>query len=175
MALLILLSFPASQLGYTIPVSAQGLIIDDILFLSLVILFPMPYATVAIIRSRNPLKNLINIPALMALMIGISINQSFAVIEALLGHKSSFVRTPKYGNDKDSNELTKRMIKYKSPFSIKTIIELVLCIYVGLAAFFFFRNGHSISGMSMLLATAGLGYIGVNSLIEYIRLAKARA
>lgn len=171
MLMLLLLSVPASQLGYTIPVAASGMIVDEVLFLGLVLFFPIPYVAATIVRSRNLLKSLPYVPALMALLIGISVNQSFAVIEALLGQRSDFVRTPKYGDHDNREDLAKRMVKYKSPFRIKTLIELVLCLYSGTAAFFFFRDGYWISGVSLTIAATGLGFISLKSVIEHIQLA----
>ena len=40
------------------------------------------------------------LPALMAVGISLCINNARAVLEALIGHQSSFRRTPKYGVDK---------------------------------------------------------------------------
>ena len=41
-------------------------------------------------------KALLFLPCLMALGIGLTITNSKAVLEALLGHQSAFARTPKY-------------------------------------------------------------------------------
>jgi len=40
-----------------------------------------------------------DIPALIALSLGLSVNNAAAVMEALMGRTGDFVRTPKYGKD----------------------------------------------------------------------------
>lgn len=47
-------------------------------------------------------RTLIYMPALMAIGVGISVVNSRAVLEAILGRQSPFVRTPKYNGDTDS-------------------------------------------------------------------------
>ncbi len=43
-------------------------------------------------------KSMLYLPALMAVGVGLSINNARAVIEAIFNHQSAFVRTPKYGD-----------------------------------------------------------------------------
>ena len=69
------------------------------------------------------------LPMLLALGIGMSINNGKAVIEALLGQESEFVRTPKYGVETKSQIKAQRR-KYSAGKS------LVLWVEVGLALYF---------------------------------------
>src|SRR5262249_32704559 len=51
-------------------------------------------------RALHPkgwLKELVLMPMVLALGVGLAINNARAVIEAILGHQSEFTRTPKYG------------------------------------------------------------------------------
>ncbi|QDU33197.1 Beta-monoglucosyldiacylglycerol synthase [Poriferisphaera corsica] len=48
------------------------------------------------VQKRGLLSTLALIPMLMAIGIGIAVNNAIAVLEALIGHDSAFVRTPKY-------------------------------------------------------------------------------
>ena len=48
-------------------------------------------------------RTILRLPALMALGVGISVANSRAVLEAALGRKSPFVRTPKYNGDSTSD------------------------------------------------------------------------
>ena len=68
------------------------------------------------------------LPLLMGLGIGLSVNNSFAVVEALMNKESEFVRTPKFGiENKKSNWVAK---KYKgNRNTLIPIIELILGIY----------------------------------------------
>jgi hypothetical protein len=45
-------------------------------------------------------RNIIYLPVLLALGIGMSISNGKGVIEAMLGQESAFIRTPKYGIEK---------------------------------------------------------------------------
>jgi cellulose synthase/poly-beta-1,6-N-acetylglucosamine synthase-like glycosyltransferase len=47
-------------------------------------------------QHRSAIGTLAQVPVLMAIGIGIALNNAIACIEALLGHESPFIRTPKY-------------------------------------------------------------------------------
>ena len=48
-------------------------------------------------QKRSKWATVLQMPLLMSIGIGIAINNARGVIEALLGHESAFIRTPKYG------------------------------------------------------------------------------
>ena len=73
-------------------------------------------------------KTLPYLPLLLALGIGMSINNGKAVIEALLGQESEFVRTPKYGVETQS-EIRKQKNKYSAGKSLVLWIEVALALY----------------------------------------------
>jgi cellulose synthase/poly-beta-1,6-N-acetylglucosamine synthase-like glycosyltransferase len=70
------------------------------------------------------LKNIRWLPFLMALGIGISLNNALAVIEALIGHKSEFVRTPKHGVQKAGEDWRKKL--YRGTRNVLAYIEIAL-------------------------------------------------
>jgi cellulose synthase/poly-beta-1,6-N-acetylglucosamine synthase-like glycosyltransferase len=74
------------------------------------------------------LKTIPFIPLFMALGIGMSINNGKAVIEALLGQESDFVRTPKYGVVAKA-QVCKKSFRYKASKSLCLWIELALVGY----------------------------------------------
>jgi cellulose synthase/poly-beta-1,6-N-acetylglucosamine synthase-like glycosyltransferase len=76
------------------------------------------------------LKTIPYIPFFMALGVGMSINNSKAVIEALLGQESDFVRTPKYGVVKRTQP-AKKPFHYKASKSVCLWIEVLLVGYFG--------------------------------------------
>ena len=76
------------------------------------------------------LKTLPFIPFFMALGIGMTVNNAKAVIEALLGKQSEFVRTPKYGVNNKA-EASKKSFHYKAGKSVGLWIELLLAGYFG--------------------------------------------
>ena len=65
------------------------------------------------------------LPALMAIGISLCINNARAVLEALVGHQSSFRRTPKYGVEK--KRLTGR--KYVGAKTLLAGVEISMAVY----------------------------------------------
>ena len=99
------------------------------------------------------------LPLLLALGIGMSINNGLAVLEALLGRESDFVRTPKYGK----NGLQK-CNRYKAPRSLSFYIEAVLAAYfTGLLCLSLFR-GQWASVPFLAMFAFGFVYVVVCSL-----------
>ena len=73
-------------------------------------------------------KTLPYLPLLLALGIGMSINNGKAVLEALLGQESDFVRTPKYGVETQS-QIRQQKPKYVAGKSLVLWIEVALALY----------------------------------------------
>jgi cellulose synthase/poly-beta-1,6-N-acetylglucosamine synthase-like glycosyltransferase len=97
------------------------------------------------------------LPFLMCLGTGIAVNNTKAVLEALLNIKSGFVRTPKYGiNKKQDNWRGKN---YSIPLSAVSIIEFLLGLYslAGLLMFLLFSK-YLVSPF-LLIYTAGFFYV----------------
>ena len=63
------------------------------------------------------------LPCLLALGIGLSLNNARAVLEAIFNHQSDFTRTPKYGIERNSQSW--RTCKYRALKSTLPILELV--------------------------------------------------
>jgi hypothetical protein len=97
------------------------------------------------------------LPFLMCLGTGISVNNTKAVLEALFGLESGFVRTPKYGIEKKEDTWYGKI--YSIPFSTISIIELLLGVYslAGLLLFLFFSK-YFISPF-LFIYTAGFLYV----------------
>src|SRR6201985_1818327 len=72
-------------------------------------------------------KTLLYLPFLMAMGIGLTITNSRAVIEALLGIKSSFKRTPKYRVEKRGQVV--QAAKYRKRLGIVPWLELIIGRY----------------------------------------------
>ena len=56
-------------------------------------------------QHRSTFHTLLQIPLLMAVGVGIALSNAVAVLEALLGHESAFIRTPKYGDGRNDDPL----------------------------------------------------------------------
>ena len=73
------------------------------------------------------IKEILFLPILLALGIGMSVNNGKAVLEALFSNNSEFVRTPKYGIEKKDKKRTRS--HYKALKSFAPIFELLFFGY----------------------------------------------
>jgi len=79
------------------------------------------------------------LPFLMGLGIGLSVNNSVAVLEALFNYKTEFVRTPKFGVGNSGEDWTKKKYRAKIKLLIPSI-ELILGAYFSIAVYIGFIN-----------------------------------
>lgn len=120
-------------------------------------------------QSRSFWFTLLQLPALMALGIGISINNSKAVFEALLGKQSPFVRTPKYNGESSSAVDPLSQTKSKWPAMPPGIIEIALGLLMVMCIMLSITSTYSIVGIPFLLLFAvGYLFVGISSLSERI-------
>src|SRR5438093_5556786 len=79
------------------------------------------------------------LPSLMSVGIGLSVSNSKAVLEALLGIKSSFKRTPKYRiESKKDRWATKNYLLRRT--GVIPVVELLLGVYFALVVYYAFTN-----------------------------------
>jgi hypothetical protein len=81
-------------------------------------------------RELNPRhwwREVIYLPALLAVTIGLAVNNAKAVLEAMFGLQSEFTRTPKYGIS--NTHQTWRKAKYSAIKDILPMIELGFAVY----------------------------------------------
>ena len=98
------------------------------------------------------------LPLMLSVGIGLCINQTRAVVEALMGKKTAFVRTPKHGvarRDEDWKVCRYRAIKDLVPF-----FELFMALYFAATLAVAARGGHFLSMPFLLLFLIGYGYVG---------------
>ena len=79
------------------------------------------------------------LPFLMSIGIGLCVNNTRAVIEAMFGKQSEFARTPKYGIERDSDEWVGK--KYHQTVGVQPMIELSLGLYFTATVFYALANG----------------------------------
>ncbi len=103
-----------------------------------------------------------NIPMVLSLGIGLCVNQTKAVIEALKGKESEFVRTPKTGVVNKLQQWTKT--KYRTSLSWVPIVEIALGIYFLITLIVAARGGHWLSIPFIFLFFLGFWYVGLVSL-----------
>jgi cellulose synthase/poly-beta-1,6-N-acetylglucosamine synthase-like glycosyltransferase len=120
------------------------------------------------------LKALPYVPMLLALGIGMSINNGKAVLEAPLNQSSEFVRTPKYGIETKAQAVQQRS-SYKAGKSIALWIEVTLTGYfawmIALAA----DRGQWGSIPFLLLFFCGFGYVAAGSLMKRFSMSALQA
>ena len=103
------------------------------------------------------------LPMVMSVGIGLCINQTRAVLEALLGRTSGeFVRTPKHGVVRSFEAWTAK--KYRASKTLIPMVEVLFAAYFAVAMVFAFIGGHYISLPFLALFFAGFAYVGVLSL-----------
>jgi cellulose synthase/poly-beta-1,6-N-acetylglucosamine synthase-like glycosyltransferase len=111
-------------------------------------------------------------PFLMALGIGLSVNNARAVVEALLRHKSGFTRTPKHGVKKQGESVSRK--RYKAAVTFQPIVELGLAAYMTIGILFVLEREVYYSLPFLFLFQAGFGYVGLMSVWEGLREAWGR-
>jgi len=100
----------------------------------------------------------------MALGIGLTITNTKAVVEALVGKESAFARTPKYnvGTKKDKVGAT----KYRKRLGWVPWLELLIGSYFALTVYYAVQNENYVTVPFLLLFVAGYWYTGLMSLLQ---------
>ena len=172
----------------------DGTWLGSILGISLLLLGTVSAAVFYVVSQRAQKRNvwltIMQIPILMAVAIGIALNNTIACLEAIFGLDSPFIRTPKYGTkesqgeraivDKDAgNSDSLKEASSRSIFSVFTIFRLkiwVTFLEIGfgllmlLCAFLSLTLENTAVGLPFLLLFAsGYLYVGISSLALHLR------
>ena len=113
------------------------------------------------LHPRTWLREILLLPCLLALGIGLSLNNARAVLEALINHKSDFTRTPKYGIERKSQKW--RGCKYRPLKSALPLAELAFAIYFSYFVVFAIVHGQFLSVPFLLMFQGGFLYVCVSS------------
>ena len=106
------------------------------------------------------------IPGVLALGIGLSVNNARAVIEGLVGKPSEFVRTPKLGVLVSGDEW--RQKRYRGHANWVPYFELALAFYFAAMAVYAITHGQWGTAPFVLIFLAGYLYVALLSLIQEI-------
>ena len=117
------------------------------------------------LHPRTWMKQMLLLPCLLALGIGLSLNNGRAVLEAIFNHKSDFTRTPKYGIERKSQAW--RSCKYRPLKSALPIAELAFAIYFSYFVWFAIVNGQFLSVPFLLMFQGGFFYVSLSSLLPW--------
>ena len=121
---------------------------------------------------RDTLKYL---PFLMALGVGMAVSNAKAVLEALFGQQSEFVRTPKFGAGDASYEHHKRTLNTRHKRDIVPYIELAFGLYMTACAVASIINFRAVMTTPFLIIFAvGFYYVSFLSFHNQWVRAKAR-
>ncbi len=107
------------------------------------------------------------VPIVMALGIGLAVNQARAVVEALMGHQTEFTRTPKHGVERAGESVAKK--RYKAAVTFQPIVELALAAYMTYGVMYLVEREVYYSLPFLVLFQVGFGYVGLASVYEGIR------
>ena len=104
------------------------------------------------------------LPFLMSIGIGLAVNNTRAVFEALFNKQSEFARTPKYRIEAQADEWIGK--KYRQSFVVQPMIELALGLYFTATVFYALANGIYGTLPFLVLFQIGFLYTGLLSIIQ---------
>ena len=144
----------------------QMLLIDFPLFTASTLSIAVFYVgSQRVLFPKSWMKSFLYLPFLMALGIGLTVTNSKAVMEALLGIKSPFARTPKYRVAK-KGEKSSAGKKYRKRLLLAPWIELLVGAYFALAIAYCFSNHNYFTAPFLILFVIGYWYTGLTSLLQ---------
>jgi cellulose synthase/poly-beta-1,6-N-acetylglucosamine synthase-like glycosyltransferase len=117
-----------------------------------------------ILFPKSWMKTFLYLPFLMALGIGLTVTNTKAVMEALFGIKSAFVRTPKYRVAKKGEK--SQAAKYRKRLVLAPWIELLIGCYFFMAILYTFSNHNYFTAPFLILFVVGYWYTGLMSLLQ---------
>jgi cellulose synthase/poly-beta-1,6-N-acetylglucosamine synthase-like glycosyltransferase len=104
------------------------------------------------------------VPFLMSVGIGLSVNNTRAVFEALFNKQSEFARTPKYRIEANADEWVGK--KYRQSVAVQPLIELALGLYFTATVFYALANGIYGTLPFLVLFQVGFLYTGLLSVVQ---------
>jgi cellulose synthase/poly-beta-1,6-N-acetylglucosamine synthase-like glycosyltransferase len=163
MSLLSILMFPAMVIRYNMG-WYEMLLIDVPLFLAATMSVCNFYIVCQREIHADWVSRLRYMPFLMSIGIGLCVNNTRAVIEALLDKKTEFARTPKYHIEGSSDEWASK--KYRQSVTVQPLIELALGLYFTATVFYALANGIYGTLPFLVLFQIGFLYTGLLSIVQ---------
>jgi hypothetical protein len=117
------------------------------------------------LHPRTWMKEILLLPALLALGVGLSLNNARAVLEAVFNHQSDFARTPKYGIERQKQAW--RTYKYMPLKSLLPIAEMAFALYFSYFVWFAIRQGQYLSLPFLAMFQIGFLYVSLSSLSQW--------
>ena len=104
------------------------------------------------------------LPFLMSIGIGLTVNNTRAVIEALFRKETEFARTPKYRIEAQADEWIGK--KYRQSVVAQPMVELALGLYFTATVFYALANGIYGTVPFLMLFQIGFLYTGLLSVVQ---------
>ena len=104
------------------------------------------------------------LPILMSIGIGLCINNTKAVFEALFNKQTEFTRTPKYRIEGDGDDWVGK--KYRQSVNVQPLIELALGLYFTWTVFYALASQIYATVPFLVLFQIGFLYTGLLSLVQ---------
>jgi len=163
MSVLSVLMFPAMVIRYNMG-WYEMMLIDVPLFLAATFSVCNFYMVCQREIHRDWRARLKYLPFLMSIGIGLCINNTRAVFEALVDKHTDFARTPKYRIEGDADEWVGK--KYRQSVAVQPLIELALGLYFTATVFYALANQIYGTVPFLVLFQIGFLYTGLLSLVQ---------
>jgi cellulose synthase/poly-beta-1,6-N-acetylglucosamine synthase-like glycosyltransferase len=160
-----LLMFPFLYVRQEIESTAWW-VLDVLVFVSTTLSFCTFYGVSQRELHRDWLKRLKYLPLVLAIGIGLSVNNTRAVFEAVTGKANEFARTPKYGITGATNSNRWVRKRYHQPMLIQPLIELAMGVYLTTAIVYAFVVKIYGAVPYLVLFQLGFIYIGSCSILQ---------
>jgi cellulose synthase/poly-beta-1,6-N-acetylglucosamine synthase-like glycosyltransferase len=118
------------------------------------------------LHPRTWMKEILLLPAMLALGVGLSINNARAVLEAMFNHHSDFTRTPKYGIERKSQPW--RTCKYLPVKSLLPIAELGFAFYFTYFLWYAIEHRQYLSIPFLAMFQLGFLYVALSSFNRWL-------
>jgi cellulose synthase/poly-beta-1,6-N-acetylglucosamine synthase-like glycosyltransferase len=105
-------------------------------------------------------------PFVLALGIGLSINNARGVLEAIFNRKSDFCRTPKYGIERAAQQW--KSSRYSAVRTVIPLVEFIFAVYFTYFVFHAFQNREFLSVPFLMLFQTGFAYVAFCSVWQRI-------
>ena len=165
MSVLSVLMFPAMLVRYNMG-WAETLLIDVPLFFAATFSIGNFYVVSQRELYADWKQRLKYLPFLMSIGIGLCVNNTRAVLEALFGKQSEFARTPKYGIEQESDEWVGK--RYHQTVGLQPMIELALGLYFTWTVFYALTNQIYPTLPFLMLFQIGFLYTGLLSIFQQL-------
>lgn len=122
------------------------------------------------LRPDTWMKDILYLPMLLALGIGMSVNNAKAVLEALFNHETSFVRTPKHGINSSTRKekSTFKKSRYRAIKSLTPFVELAFAFFFTIIVADNALNGSWVAAILLMPFPVGFFFTSLTSLAQQL-------